>query len=222
MAIVESGKLAAAAVAFAIASSVCVAAQAPGASATTGTGVGDAASSASGPSPSRTSEMPAPSQTPQSGVPQADHDFLDEALRRGLTAVTLGGLAGEKAVSEQVRKFGERMISDHHDANEELMRLVTAKGIDLPAVLDKNDEKAIDDLADLSGAEFDRAYMKRVVSDHRSDVSKFQKEAQAGEDPDIRAAAQKILPVLREQLKMAESIQDNIEAGADNTGRAKQ
>lgn len=162
MAIVESGKLAAAAVAFAIAPSVSVAAaQAPGASATTGTGVGDAASSASGPSPSRTSEMPAPSQA-------------------------------------------------------------TAKGIDPPAVLDKNDEKAIDDLADLSGAGFDRTYMKRMVSDHRSDVSKFQKEAQAGEDPEIRAAAQNILRVLREHLEMAESIQDGIEAGADNTGRAKQ
>ncbi|MFP5405434.1 MAG: DUF4142 domain-containing protein [Gammaproteobacteria bacterium] len=156
--------------------------------------------------------MPAPSEAPQSGVPDADQDFLNEAVRSGLTEVTLGGLAKERAVSDQVKKFGERMVADHHDANEALMRLATAKGIALPTELDKNEQKSIDDLAALSGADFDRAYMKRMVADHKDDVSTFEKEAQSGEDPGIKAAAQKILPVLKEHLKMAESMQARVNA----------
>lgn len=224
MAVFQSLKRAAAAAAVSIAMAVTTGAgaQAPSPAPPLGTDTPAAASGALVPSPSRMSAMPAPSGAPNSGVPDADFAFLNEAVRRGLAEVALGGLAEEKASDERVKKFGEKMVSEHHDANEELMRIATAKGIDLPTELDKTDQNAVDQLDELSGANFDVAYMSRMVSDHRIDVAKFQKEASTGEDPDIKAAAQAILPVLQEHLKMAESILASIDkAGADNSGGAK-
>jgi putative membrane protein len=48
-----------------------------------------------------------------------------------------------------------------------------------------------------------------MVQDHEQDVADFQKEAQSGSDPRLKAFAQKHLPVLQQHLQMAKSIKLN-------------
>ncbi len=50
------------------------------------------------------------------------------------------------------------------------------------------------------------AYMQGMVEDHEQDVADFQKEAQSGSDPGLKAFAQKYLPVLQQHLQMAQSV----------------
>src|SRR5215472_8570813 len=57
-------------------------------------------------------------------------------------------------------------------------------------------QSKIDKLAQFSGAEFDRKYMGDMVSDHKEDVNKFQKETT--EDPHVQKWASKTLPTLFE------------------------
>jgi putative membrane protein len=45
-----------------------------------------------------------------------------------------------------------------------------------------------------------------MLSDHRKDVSEFEKQSTKGTDPDLKAFATKTLPTLREHLQMAESL----------------
>jgi putative membrane protein len=47
--------------------------------------------------------------------------------------------------------------------------------------------------------------MKLMVSDHRTDVNEFKREADHGSDPDIKDFAGKTLPTLQEHLQQAES-----------------
>ena len=56
----------------------------------------------------------------------------------------------------------------------------------------------------LSGAEFDQAYMDEMVKDHEKDIAAFEQQAQAGQDPELRAFAEEALPTLREHLELAE------------------
>lgn len=58
----------------------------------------------------------------------------------------------------------------------------------------------------MSGAELDREYAKFMVSDHRKDVSEFEKESTRGTDADLKAFATKTLPTLQEHLRMAEAL----------------
>jgi len=57
----------------------------------------------------------------------------------------------------------------------------------------------------LSGAEFDRAYMREMLTDHREDVNEFRRESKSGSDPDVKGWAGKTLPPLEHHLQMAES-----------------
>jgi len=136
--------------------------------------------------------------------PMSDQTFVTKAAAGGLAEVDLGKLAQEKGASQQVKSFGKRMVDDHSRANDELKALAKSKNITLPADLDTHDRAEHDRLAKLSGAAFDRAYMRAMLTDHREDVNEFRHESTTGKDTDIKAFASKTLPTLEDHLKMAQ------------------
>jgi putative membrane protein len=126
-----------------------------------------------------------------------------KAAKGGMAEVELGKLAAEKASSDDVKKFGQRMADDHGKAGDELKSLAQSKNVTLPTTLDPKDQALKDKLSKLSGAQFDRAYMQAMVSDHKKDVNEFKVESQSGKDPDVKAWASKTLPTLEDHLKHA-------------------
>lgn len=136
----------------------------------------------------------------------ADTKFMKEAAEGGIAEVALGQLAAEKASSSDVKKFGQRMVDDHSKANEELKQLASQKNVDLPQDLSAKDKATKATLEKLSGEQFDQAYMKDMVKDHKKDVSDFRRESKAAHDPDVKQFASETLPTLEDHLKQAESI----------------
>jgi putative membrane protein len=135
----------------------------------------------------------------------SDTSFVTKAAQGGMAEVKLGQLATEKASSPDVKAFGQQMVDDHSKANDELKNLASKKGETLPTDIDAKDQAKYDRLSKMSGAEFDKAYMADMVSDHKTDVSEFRRESQRGTDPDIKAWAAKTLPTLEHHLQMAET-----------------
>lgn len=136
-----------------------------------------------------------------------DSDFMKEAAVGGMAEVEMGKLAATKASSADVKKFGQMMVDDHTKANIDLKALATKKGMTLPTDLDSSHKSTMDDLREQAGADFDKAYVEEMVDDHEEDVSKFEDEAKNATDPDVRAFAQKTLPVLQKHLDAIKSIQ---------------
>jgi putative membrane protein len=135
----------------------------------------------------------------------AASSFVTKAAEGGMAEVELGRLASQRASDESVKQFGQRMVTDHGKANDELKQIASNKGIDIPSKLAAKHQATMDRLSKLSGAEFDRTYMQDMVRDHREDVNEFRRESQRGTDPELKAFAAKTLPVLEEHLKEAES-----------------
>ena len=137
-----------------------------------------------------------------------DRDFVMEAASGGLMEVTLGNLAKTNAASAQVKEFGAMMVTDHTKANNELKAVAAKKNITLPETPMEKQQKHIDELKTKKGADFDKAYVDLMVDDHKEDVSKFQDEANKGNDADVKAFAAKTLPVLQKHLDHIQKIQD--------------
>jgi len=148
-------------------------------------------------------------QTGMGNMSSSDHEFVMEAAMGGMMEVELGRIAAQKGMSESVKQFGQRMVDDHSKANEELMSLATSKGMTLPTALDEKHKKDVTKLSAMSGADFDRAYSRMMLSDHNKDVKEFEKQSTKGADPDIKAFAGKTLPTLREHLQMAKALEPN-------------
>ncbi len=135
----------------------------------------------------------------------ADKKFVDKAAIGGLAEVEMGKLAQQKAANDQVKQFGTRMVDDHTKSNDELKQVASSKGITLPTGLDSKHKSVMDRFEKLSGAQFDRAYIDYEVSDHKEDISDFQKEAKSGHDSDVKGFAAKTVPTLQEHLTMAQA-----------------
>ena len=135
-----------------------------------------------------------------------DQQFLRHAARDGLAEVQLGQRAAEQATNPEVQRFGQRMVTDHTKANQELMALAQSKNISIPKAVDKQHQKTAEALAKKQGPSFDREYMRDMVKDHEKAVQLFTTEANAGSDADIKAFATKTLPTLQEHLQMARQL----------------
>jgi putative membrane protein len=136
----------------------------------------------------------------------ADQTFATTAAAGGQAEVALGRLATEKAGSDQVRQFGQQMVTDHSQANQELQAIAKQRNLTLPTKPDAASSATEQRLQASSGAAFDSAYTHDMVQDHQKDVADFQKEASSGQDPALKAFAQKYLPVLQHHLQMAQQI----------------
>jgi len=144
------------------------------------------------------------------GTPQQtkadDSKFVKDAAIGGMTEVSLGKLAQEKASSDAVKQFGQKMIDDHSKAGEKLKEAATKASINVPDSIDSKHQARIDKLSKLSGADFDKAYLKDQLKDHQEDVRAFEREAQNGSEPAVKEFAAKTLPTLQEHLSMVKDL----------------
>jgi putative membrane protein len=156
------------------------------------------------------------SQEKTKELSRKEKDFLMDAAKDGMLEVQLGKLASQKASSKEVKEFGQMMMSDHSQANEKIKQLASTNNIMLPDSLDDDDKDELRDMAKLSGTEFDKKFMNRMVKDHKEDVSDFEDMAEKAENPEIRNMAQQTLPTLREHYTKAQQLEEMV--SKDNKG----
>ena len=147
-----------------------------------------------------------------------DREFVQKAAMGGIAEVELGKLAKQTATNDQVKNFGEHMVQDHSKANEELKAIASTKGVQLPAELGEKHKAAMEKLQKLSGGDFDRAYMKQMVADHKQTVADFKKQVESGKDADLKSFAASTLPKLQEHLKMAQSLSEATKSSKGDAG----
>lgn len=159
-------------------------------------------------------QKPAPAEAPKSPTgaqkstqaKSADNTFVMKTAQANMAEVDLGKMATEKAMRDEVKKFGQMMVDDHTKAGKELKMIATQKNITWPTETDL-DHKALEaKLSKLNGAEFDRAYMQAMVDGHKKVAADVRKESTSGSDPDVKAWATKALPTIEMHLKQAEAI----------------
>lgn len=140
-----------------------------------------------------------------------DYKFVCEAAEGGRMEVSLGQLAQQQGNVQSIRDFGQKMVTDHQKANQDLMQILNQKGVTLPDTMEK-DTKRVNHYQSLAGNKFDSEYIKDMVSDHKDTLKLLQTEADKGEDPDVRNWAVKTLPTVQEHLSMAESTEAAVKA----------
>ncbi|QNE41378.1 DUF4142 domain-containing protein [Hymenobacter sp. NBH84] len=131
-------------------------------------------------------------------------DFVLKADQGGHNEIGLSKLALEKGVTGDVKAFATKMIDDHTKAGNELKVVAQKKNIALPGEMDPYHKSLYDQMSKMSGKQFEQAYVSQMVKDHQQTVDLLNGEIQAGSDPDVKAWAQKTLPVVQQHTTMAQ------------------
>jgi len=141
-----------------------------------------------------------------SGVTTAGPDsFLKDAFQGGMAEIEMGKLAAQKAKDPEIKKFGQMMVTDHTAAGNDLKALAAKKNVALPS--DMGSHKSTYDSLSKETDGFDKAYVNSMVTDHENDLKEFQKQAQSSSDPDVKAFAAKVVPVVQKHLDAIRAIE---------------
>jgi putative membrane protein len=168
---------------------------------------GAAVSVAQTPSPSGSADAP-PAGTAMRGTMSMSisaQDFVSKAGMDGMTEVQVAQLATKQGQSNDVKQFAQQMITDHGKANAELTALAQRKNLQVPPTLDSEHQNMVQMLSAKSGAAFDAAYAKEMVSAHDKAIALFTRASNSN-DTDIAGFAKKTLPTLQMHKQMAQKL----------------
>lgn len=152
-----------------------------------------------------TSIAPAPDQP--ATLSHGDKTFIRKVARASTNEVALSMLADSRASSPDVKSFAQMMITDHTQANSDLGSLAKTKGVEISKSVDEGNLDDVSDLSTTSGAAFDKAYVKLMVSAHNGAVGLFKGEVATGKDPDVVAFAKKYVDTLSMHLEHAVALE---------------
>jgi len=142
------------------------------------------------------------------GVTADDAKFATSAANGGMAEVALGKLALSKSTDATIKNFATMMVTDHGKANDELAAIAKTKNITLPATIDADHQKKLDDLAKLTRKDFDKAYVDAMVDGHKKTLDLMQDAAKNCKDADLKAFAAKTAPTVQMHLDAINKIHD--------------
>lgn len=145
-------------------------------------------------------------KTRKDDKPYTDAEFVKKAANCGMHEVELGKLAAAQGKSEEVKKFGQKMVDDHMKANDELKVAAKKANLEVPTKIDDEHQKHIDRLKPLKGDEFDKAYIKHTIEDHEKAVAALTTASKEAKDAGIKEFATKTLPVVQKHLDEAKKL----------------
>jgi putative membrane protein len=135
---------------------------------------------------------------------KASQRFLAEAIEGNYAEVQMGQLAQKNGQSDGVKSFGQTLASDHANANQKATDAAKAIGISAPSGPNAKQKADYDMMAKMSGASFDKAFVKHMVADHKKDIRAYEKEAKRNDAAGQYAGAE--LPTLTKHLETAQSL----------------
>jgi putative membrane protein len=119
--------------------------------------------------------------------------------------IAAGRMALAKSGNEIVRGFATRMIAEHTEAAEVLIKSRAEAGVSYapdPAA-QPNTTAVLQRLSALQGPEFDTAYANAEVGSHMNAVDQLGAYSQNGDNGTLRRYAQAMFPKAKDQLEVA-------------------
>ncbi|MEJ1936758.1 DUF4142 domain-containing protein [Nostoc sp. NIES-2111] len=140
--------------------------------------------------------------------------FVQMATVSNAFEIETSQLALERATNPQVRRFANRMISDHTRASRQLETVLRRNGMQAPAPsLDPRHAAMLEKLRATPADAFDAAYMTMQAQAHEEAVALFSGYAANGDDPALRTFASRTLPTLKAHARMVEQITGETHSG---------
>jgi putative membrane protein len=148
-----------------------------------------------------------PKQSEKSvSVSAVDRQFAIKAAQSDMTEIQTSQLALNRSQNPQVLKYAQEMIQAHTDSTSKLKPIAARLNLAMPKTLGADNQVLVDRLSRLSNTQFDMTYTTGQARAHAQTQSLFQNEVQQGKNPELKAFANEILPVVSMHLQMAKSL----------------
>jgi putative membrane protein len=146
---------------------------------------------------------------------RADSLFIGEVNTSNNLELRLSRIAENRASADVVKRFAQKMITDHTSMQREWESVFARSGARTRAANDPQMQGQVSRLQGLSGTDFDWAYMATMVANHREAVNQFQTARRTAQSSEVRELVARSLPYLQEHLTVAQQVAGQV--GSDTT-----
>jgi putative membrane protein len=143
--------------------------------------------------------------------PLTDAEFVKKAYSGNLHEIELGKIAKERAADPDVKKFAERMITDHTKANDELKEAAREANIPVPEKMEAEHQDHVNKFRDHRGEDFDRVYMRHMVEGHEKTLNLYTRAAREVQNERLKAYVEKTIPTVKQHLEQARKISERLD-----------
>ncbi|AVA25184.1 DUF4142 domain-containing protein [Rhizobium sp. NXC24] len=141
------------------------------------------------------------------GIAPKTEDFVKEAATSDMFEIASSKLALERA-DDATKSFAQQMIADHQKTTSQLKQMVTSGKVKapLPTAMSSSQQKMLNKLKGLQGADFTKQYHSDQVSAHKDAVDLFKRYGNKGKNADLKTWAASTEPALEHHLQMAQDL----------------
>lgn len=136
------------------------------------------------------------------GPSAQDRTWVVQTHQANMAEITVGALAKARGSSQDVRRIGDTLVSDHTGSDTPLRRAAGRLGMGLPLRPDAAQRHTAEELGGQSGQAFDRDFIRTQITAHHTAITQTERESRAGRAAALRVLAQKTLPTLKKHLWM--------------------
>jgi putative membrane protein len=131
--------------------------------------------------------------------------FANAAAASDAFEIATSNLALTKAHAPSVKAFARQMVKAHTDSTAKL-KAAAAPAIMPDATLTADQQRLIDSMNTLEGADFDKAYVAAQTDAHTKTLAALKDYSATGDVPSLRAFAIGLVPTVTAHLNMAKGL----------------
>jgi len=132
--------------------------------------------------------------------------FLVRAANETMTQLEMARMTQQIAAIQSVKDFASTLAKEHQNLQQEIKLLATAKHIILPVAVSTEDQKDINELAEMNGRNYDKTFIKKIIDRYKDGIRLYDVAAKDAADVDIRNFANNSLAKLRMHLDSAQAL----------------
>ncbi len=139
---------------------------------------------------------------------QAERSFVEGAASGAQLRLRLSETAQQKTSNLEVREFARLMVTQQSGMVSELKSIAQQLGVTFPGTLRSEHQSSYDQVAKLSGSEFDRAFTRAMEQSFQQDISSYQNGNAVTTNLALRGHILKTTPIMQGQLKLATQLKN--------------
>lgn len=147
-----------------------------------------------------------------------DQKFVECAAAMDQFEIKAAELAEQQAQDSQIKEFAKQLRQDHEQSGKQLQQIAQQAGIQVSQQLKAPQQAMLQELKQMQGEAFDKAYVYGNVAGHSVAVLQFRDASQKAQNPQLKQFAQQTLPKLQQHLRHAQELAQWDEASAQTAG----
>lgn len=140
-----------------------------------------------------------------------EQGFLPKAAKSEATMQTLSSVVLKRGGTVRTKEFAQRTLDNYTGALQQLSDLMKKKGAAMPVSLPALTIEAANRLQSVPDSAVDHEFISLMTAEQQQLIPMFRNTAETAADPDVRAYAKGVLPIVQKDYDDALGIEKKLE-----------